>query len=121
MQSEARHNLTMLIFTVGISWGTFAFFLGLVGSFAMNSIRLLESLAMLVGCLIVLPAWIIAIWKPKVSAFMLVASVILVEALGLTDEGLHGAYLVGMKLGFPTFLLASEYAYLASVGEPFRR
>jgi hypothetical protein len=87
----------------------------------MNSIRLFESLAMLVGCLIVLPASIMAIWKPKVSAFMLVASVILVEAVGLTDEGLRGAYLVGIKLGFPTFLLASGYAYLASVGESSRR
>jgi hypothetical protein len=119
VQRESLDNLATFIFTMGIFWGVVDFFLGLAGSFTVNSIRLFESLMVLVfGFLLILPISIMAIWKPRLAAAALALSFFLVEAVGLADDGLRGVYLFGKKLGVPTLLLACGYAYLASLLKP---
>jgi uncharacterized membrane protein len=104
----------MFIFLVGIVWGVVSLFLGLAGSFTLNStgVSLVKDLVALgFGFFIVLPLAIAAFWKPKISAGLLVLSFVLVEIVGFSDEGLQGVYLVGKKL-IPTLVLACGYAYV---------
>jgi hypothetical protein len=105
----------MFIFLVGIVWGVVSLFRGLAGSFTLNStgVSLLKDLVVLAfGFFIVLPLAITACWWPKLSACLLVLSFVFVEIVGLSDEGLQGAYLVGKKL-ILTLVLACGYAYIA--------
>ena len=101
---------------MGVAWGVIDFFLGLAGGFTVNSIRLFESLMVLIfGFLIVLPVSIMAFWKPRLAAAALILSFFLVEVVGFADDRMRGVYLVGKKLGLPTLLLACGYAYVVSV------
>lgn len=113
---DLLNNSLTAIFTVGIAWGVVAFLQGLVASFTLNSIRLIESLVVLIfGFLIILPITIAAIWKPKISVAVLVVSFFLVECVAFADDGLRGVLLVAKKLALPNVLLVCGYVYAASV------
>lgn len=105
----------ILIFFVGVLWGVISLLRGLGAGFTLNStgVSLVKDLVALgFGFFIILPLAITAVWKPRISAVFLVLSIILVEIVGFSDEGLHGVYLVGKKL-VPTLVLACGYAYVA--------
>ena len=115
MRSELNEMLTTAVLTIGIAWGIAAFLIGLGASFTFNEIDLVDSLLILIfGFLIILPAAITAVWKPKFSAILLTISFVLVEFAGVANDGLRGAYLAGKKF-LPNLILACAYAYVASV------
>jgi len=67
------------------------------------------------GFLIMLPITIAAIWKPKISASLLVVSFFIVECVGFADDGLRGVLSVAKKLALPNALLVCGYLYAASL------
>jgi hypothetical protein len=110
-------NISILVFFLGVLWGVISLLRGLDASFTLNStgVSLVKDLvALRFGFFIILPLAITAIWKPWISTAFLVVSLILVEIVGFSDDGLHGVYLVGKKLVL-TLVLACGYAYVAFV------
>jgi hypothetical protein len=104
------------IFAVGIAWGVVAFLIGLAGSFTLNSIHLVANLVgLILGLITILPITIAAIWKPKISAVLLVLSFFLFEYGVFAVEGLRTVLQVALMLGLPNIALACGYLYAASV------
>jgi hypothetical protein len=65
------------------------------------------------GFFITLPAALAAIWKPKVSACVLVLSFAAFECLFATSADLGDILAAGVKLGLPTLALSGGYLYIA--------
>jgi hypothetical protein len=103
------------IFAIGIAWGAVTFLVGLAGSFVLNSIHLFANLVGLFSVLSILPITVAAIWKPKISAALLVLSLLMFEYGTFAVEDFRTVLQVALKLGFPTILLACGYVYAASV------
>jgi hypothetical protein len=110
------NNISRAIYTIGIAWGMVAFVVGLGSAIASPFGNVIWSLIVLIfGFLIILPIAITAIWKPKLSASLLVLSFFLFECGGFADDGLRGVLLYAKKLALPNILLVCGYAYAASV------
>ena|ERR1700685_1132122 len=102
-----------LILLLGVFWSWIAFQRALPGIFTLSGRDLPESLiAIFFGFLAVLPAAIIALWRPMISAVLLTAGFLLIELLALAEYGFHDASEVAVKL-LPNLLLALGYSYLA--------
>jgi len=109
-------NTLRAIFTIGIAWGVIAFLIGLGSTIASPFGNVISSLILLIfGFLIILPISVAAIWKPKISAALLVISFLLFEGDVVAVDGLRTVFGVSLKLQLPNILLACAYAYAASV------
>ena len=101
-----------VFYGICIIWGIVSFLQGLAGAFTLNSIHVFDSIiAIVFGFLIVLPTTIAAVWKPKLSAKLLLFSFLAVECTGLHLDGVRGAVQVARRLALPTFVLVSGYSY----------
>lgn len=120
MRIPQSEGFSKFILAVGVIWGTVAFFLGCIGSFAAslgNDGRQITKslLALIFGFLIILPITLAASWIPRISAGLLVVSFLVFECVVISDVGFQGFLTVALKLGVPTCALTGGYVYVACV------
>jgi hypothetical protein len=112
-------NLSSFILAIGVVWGSAALFLAYLSSFAAplgNSEKdVIDSVVVLMCCVLVLPITIAAFWIPKISAGLLLLTFAIFECAFVRDSGYKAIVPIALRLGLPTCALAGGYFYVAYV------
>jgi hypothetical protein len=97
----------------GIVWGMFSLRQGFPVFFTLTETRLIGDLTVVTfGFFIVLPAAILAFWRPAISAALLAVGFFLADIAMLVDYGPRDTWVLGGQMA-PNLALALGYAYLA--------
>jgi hypothetical protein len=109
--------LSRAILSLGILWGAATFYVGVVSSRSLVATDLTRSVILLLCMFVlILPASVIAVWKPRIAALLLLILFLITEVTMLSEisrfelQGVRGSALF---FGVPSTLLALGYVYVA--------